>query len=60
MFEQFYICPSCATKVSILVDTSINNQDFIEDCELCCRPIRFQIKVEEGEISQFDYKLVEQ
>ena len=60
MKEQFYICPFCATEVSILVDVSIPKQQYIEDCERCCKPIEFSIQSNEGEVIGFDYWLVEQ
>lgn len=60
MKEQFYICPFCATEVSLLIDLSVHRQQYIEDCERCCRPIEFTIKTDGEEILQFDYQLVEQ
>ena len=54
MEEYFYNCPYCFTEVSVLVDTSISEQEYIEDCERCCNPIEFQIHVEEGEITSFN------
>tara|TARA_R110002096_G_scaffold407290_6_gene605760 strand:+ start:13195 stop:13377 length:183 start_codon:yes stop_codon:yes gene_type:complete len=60
MLEQFFACPFCLTEVSILVDCSIREQQYIEDCERCCRPIEFSIKCEEREIIRFDYVPLEQ
>ena len=37
-----------------LVDFSINHQVFIEDCEVCCNPIEFSIRIDDGAIQQFD------
>ncbi len=60
MIEQFYNCPFCATEVSVLLDPSIHRQQYIEDCERCCRPIEFTIESNGAEILRFDYELVEQ
>lgn len=60
MLEQFYICPFCATEVSLLVDVSIRSQEFIEDCERCCRPIEFSIKTDGIQVISFGYQLLEQ
>lgn len=49
MEEYFYTCPYCFTEVSVIVDTSIKEQEYIEDCERCCNPIEFQIKVGSGQ-----------
>jgi hypothetical protein len=47
MNEIFYQCPYCWQQVSVLVDPSIPEQSYIEDCEVCCRPTQFNIQVEE-------------
>jgi len=39
MKEQFFQCPYCWESISMLVDTSVSSQTYIEDCEVCCRPI---------------------
>ncbi len=45
-------CPYCGEYFEVLVDGSIPHQKYIEDCEVCCRPINFDISVgEEGEVS---------
>ncbi len=53
MEEYFFNCPYCFTGVSILVDLSIPEQEYIEDCERCCNPIEFKIKSEDREIVYF-------
>jgi hypothetical protein len=60
MLEQFYTCPFCLTEVSILIDPSIREQSYIEDCERCCRPIEFYIKTDGYQIMEFSYQAVEQ
>jgi hypothetical protein len=32
-------CPSCGESIQLLVDCSIPEQEYIEDCQVCCRPI---------------------
>ena len=32
-------CPSCGESIELLIDCSIREQRYIEDCEVCCRPI---------------------
>lgn len=44
-------CPYCGEEVGIVVDCTIKSQRFVEDCQVCCRPIQFAIEVsEDGEI----------
>jgi len=44
-FEQFFICPHCGENISVLLDLSVANQEYIEDCEVCCHPIAIRYKV---------------
>lgn len=45
-------CPYCGEYFEVLVDGSVPHQKYIEDCEVCCRPINFDVSVaEEGEVS---------
>ena len=41
-------CPYCGEKIELLIDCSISNQDYIEDCEVCCRPISLFVSVDEN------------
>lgn len=38
-------CPYCGETIEISVDTSLNEQQYIEDCQVCCRPIELQVSV---------------
>lgn len=47
MEERFFTCPHCWERVSILVDVSRNGAHrFVEDCEVCCNPLDFQVVIE--------------
>lgn len=39
-------CPYCGEPITILVDRSEPYQEYIEDCQVCCRPISFKINCE--------------
>ena len=41
-------CPYCGQTVELLVDPSIQFQEYVEDCEVCCRPITLTVTVEES------------
>jgi hypothetical protein len=44
-------CPYCGEPIEILVDGSVDNQHYIEDCQVCCRPIEVAVTVDEdGEL----------
>jgi hypothetical protein len=40
-------CPYCGEIIDILVDCSQTHQDYIEDCQICCRPIKMVASVDE-------------
>lgn len=44
----------------MLIDPSINAQQYIEDCEVCCNPMELRIELEEGEIISFEARSIEQ
>ena len=52
--EHFFQCPHCGEQISMVLDLSVPEQSYIEDCEVCCRPIQVSVSAEEGELSEFD------
>lgn len=42
-------CPYCGEPIELLIDDSAGDQRYIEDCQVCCRPIVVVATVEEGE-----------
>ncbi|GAB3329512.1 CPXCG motif-containing cysteine-rich protein [Marivirga atlantica] len=59
MIEHFFICPSCLQEVSVLIDPSIKEQSYIEDCEVCCRPLQINVHIEEGEVLNLHAELAQ-
>ncbi len=51
--EQFFACPYCGQTVSMILDLSARQQRYIEDCEVCCRPIEIRFRVEHDEVASF-------
>lgn len=40
-------CPYCGEWIEIYVDPGgATRQDYIEDCSVCCRPIRIQARLD--------------
>ena len=60
MEEQFFQCPYCWQNISILLDPSVAEQTFIEDCEVCCQPIEIMISFKGNEMNSFEAKSIEQ
>jgi len=51
--EHFFTCPYCWQPISMILDLSVEEQTYVEDCEVCCRPIQIGYKVENGELEDF-------
>ncbi|RZU99258.1 CPXCG motif-containing cysteine-rich protein [Spiribacter vilamensis] len=46
MIENVTIeCPYCGEAFTTVVDYSAGDQDYIEDCVVCCRPIECRLTV---------------
>jgi len=39
-------CPYCGEEIQLIIDCSISSQEYIEDCQVCCRPINVFISIE--------------
>jgi hypothetical protein len=51
IIETSVQCPYCWERFTLLVDGSVEDQEYVEDCEVCCRPIDFIVLVDEdGEV----------
>ena len=45
-----WTCQYCGVHNSVWVDLTVSSKlDFIEDCEICCRPNRIIITIDEDE-----------
>jgi transcription elongation factor Elf1 len=60
MEEYYFQCPHCWEEISMLLDTSINNQTYIEDCEVCCNPIEINPIFENAELISLNITNIEQ
>jgi hypothetical protein len=36
-------CPYCGETITILIDESAGSMQYIEDCQVCCRPIEINV-----------------
>ena len=57
--EYFFSCPYCWKQISMLLDLSIEQQSFIEDCENCCHPIEISYSVADGAIVSVETERVQ-
>ena len=45
-------CPYCGESITVLVDASAGAQRYVEDCQVCCRPIVVAVEVDgDGDVA---------
>ncbi len=49
MVEQPFQCPCCWADISMVLDLSEGGQSYVEDCEVCCRPLTIRYQVESSD-----------
>jgi hypothetical protein len=58
--EQFLVCPHCGAEISVLLDPTVPAQAYVEDCEVCCRPIALSYEADGEEVTSFSAEPLEQ
>jgi hypothetical protein len=48
LIEQSVQCPYCGETINLLIDDSVPQQNYIEDCQVCCQPINLKVVVDPG------------
>ena len=50
--EKNIDCPYCGESIAVLIDYEEVEHNYIEDCQVCCKPIVFVVTTDvEGELS---------
>lgn len=44
--EKIVACPYCGENIAVLVDVQEAGDQYIEDCQVCCRPIVFNVDID--------------
>ena len=47
--EQTIGCPYCGESIDILIDPEDLYESYIEDCQVCCRPITMKVMTDGAE-----------
>ncbi len=45
-------CPYCGESIAVVVDTSVDEQEYVEDCSVCCRPIELSVTCADGSVEE--------
>jgi uncharacterized Zn finger protein len=43
LIQEHVNCPYCGESIEVLIDQEEAGQQYIEDCQVCCKPITFSI-----------------
>ncbi|HMB63967.1 MAG TPA: CPXCG motif-containing cysteine-rich protein [Eudoraea sp.] len=60
MYEHFFQCPCCWEDISMLLDSSVPEQSYVEDCEVCCNPIEVTPQFLNNDLVGFEARSIEQ
>jgi len=41
-------CPYCWELLEVFVDPSVRDQEYVEDCQVCCQPILIHVVFDEA------------
>ena len=53
------LCPYCGQPVELLIDGTVANQRYVEDCEVCCRPVLLRVTADDGELVDVAAEILE-
>ena len=45
--EMALSCPYCGEPIQLLIDCSVEAQCYVEDCQVCCRPMVVDVLLDE-------------
>ena len=48
--EEKAVCPYCWESIYFEIDTSISEQEYVEDCHVCCNPILLRVNFLETQL----------
>ena len=60
MIEHFFQCPYCWQNISMLIEPSPQATTYIEDCEICCRPINIEYVFSDLDLINFNAFSIEE
>lgn len=57
--EVYFQCPYCGETISMLFEVAYPNQSYVEDCEVCCRPIQVYYTLKDNQIAIEEVKTLD-
>lgn len=59
VIEHPFECPYCGARITQLLDPSSAEQEYVEDCEVCCNPIAVRFRLEDDEVVELEARTLE-
>jgi Cysteine-rich CPXCG len=59
VMEHSFTCPYCWQTISMVLDVSVPEQTYVEDCEVCCQPIEVSYTAEDEAVIDFEARALE-
>jgi transcription elongation factor Elf1 len=57
--EFYFVCPYCWQEISMVLDVSEPHQTYVEDCEVCCKPIEVEYSLEDEKVLEFEARVLQ-
>lgn len=51
---EHVFCPFCGQQFELVLDLSVDQQQFTTDCEVCCRPFEVTMETRDGSLSNIE------
>ena len=51
MNTQTVRCPYCGEWLEVFIDPSVRRQEYVEDCQVCCRPITLTVTLDGDDVT---------
>jgi hypothetical protein len=52
--EVAVVCPYCFEPITVLLDLSVDAQNYIEDCSVCCHPMTISYLTDGDSVASVD------
>jgi len=59
VIEHGFDCPYCGEPITMLLEPGATEQVYVEDCEVCCNPIRLRFRIQDEAVMDFEAVILE-
>ncbi len=54
LYSVMIQCPYCWEMLEISIDPSVSEQEYVEDCQVCCHPILLTVSIDEHQVPRVE------